>query len=324
MQQKLPAWQPVFTAKSILPFFFTIGILFLAIGLSVFFSTKNLLEFKVDYTNCQNDQGIECKDILKYDNDTLQSLCQCEVVIEIEEIMEAPIYLYYGLTNFYQNHRRYVSSKDYGQLLGDVEKVPSEDCYPFDEIDSKPIVPCGAIANSLFSGNYSKASLVDSNWNVRVYLLPDRITLFDPNGLEIKMNRTGIAWPSDKNHKFKNPQVPDGYDSLAAYLRNVTSKPKRWIKNLWELDLENENNNGLQNEDLIVWMRTAAFPNFRKLHRIIESDLSPGNYTFDIEYCKSNGFVIGNENSKFCNFQTLMLLHSRVPKVLFWLKSQIH
>ena len=100
------------------------------------------------------------------------------------------------------------------------------------------------------------------------------------------MNRTGIAWPTDKKHKFKNPQVPDGYDSFTAYLKNVTSKPKRWIKNLWELDPENENNNGLQNEDLIVWMRTAAFPNFRKLHRIIDFDLSPGNYTFDIKYCK--------------------------------------
>ena len=30
-------------------------------------------------------------------------------------------------------------------------------------------------------------------------------------------------------------------------------------------DLENETNNGLQNEDLIVWMRAAALPNFRQI-----------------------------------------------------------
>ena len=36
---------------------------------------------------------------------------------------------------------------------------------------------------------------------------------------------------------------------------------------MWELDPADEDNNGLQNEDLIVWMRTAAFSDFRKLYR---------------------------------------------------------
>merc|ERR1712110_289257 len=36
---------------------------------------------------------------------------------------------------------------------------------------------------------------------------------------------------------------------------------------VWQLDPADEENNGLQNEDLIVWMRTAALPNFRKLYR---------------------------------------------------------
>ena len=38
---------------------------------------------------------------------------------------------------------------------------------------------------------------------------------------------------------------------------------------MWELDTINADNNGLQNEDLIVWMRTAAFPHFRKPYRKI-------------------------------------------------------
>jgi hypothetical protein len=33
----------------------------------------------------------------------------------------------------------------------------------------------------------------------------------------------------------------------AKYIR-----PKNWYKDLWELDLENEENNGLQNEDLVT------------------------------------------------------------------------
>lgn len=34
--------------------------------------------------------------------------------------MAAPVYFYYQLANFYQNHRRYVKSRSDGQLRGDL------------------------------------------------------------------------------------------------------------------------------------------------------------------------------------------------------------
>lgn len=62
--------------------------------------------------------------------------------------------MYYGLSNFYQNHRRYVKSRDDNQLLGRLDSEPSHDCEPFAKDSNKkmPIAPCGAIANSLFNG----------------------------------------------------------------------------------------------------------------------------------------------------------------------------
>lgn len=61
--------------------------------------------------------------------------------------------MYYGLSNFYQNHRRYVKSRDDNQLLGNLDTSPSSDCAPFHKDDAgKYIAPCGAIANSLFNG----------------------------------------------------------------------------------------------------------------------------------------------------------------------------
>ena len=76
------------------------------------------------------------------------------------------------------------------------------------------------------------------------------------------------------------------------------AKPKAWKRNLWELDPINPENNGLQNEDLIVWMRTAAFPSFRKPYRKInhkdsgnialstqfKDGIPKGNYSLVIEY----------------------------------------
>lgn len=62
--------------------------------------------------------------------------------------------MYYGLTNYYQNHRRYVKSRDDFQLLGKLSQTPSSDCAPYDFYNGKPIAPCGAIANSLFNGKY--------------------------------------------------------------------------------------------------------------------------------------------------------------------------
>ncbi|KAJ8319537.1 hypothetical protein KUTeg_002911 [Tegillarca granosa] len=57
-----------------------------------------------------------------------------------------------------------------------------------------------------------------------------------------------------------------------------------------DLDTNNTDNNGYENEDLIVWMRTAALPNFRKLYRRIShtgtfaDKLPKGNYKIKINY----------------------------------------
>ena len=41
----------------------------------------------------------------------------CSVNVDLPN-MKAPVYFYYKLDNFYQNHRRYVKSKNEDQLAG--------------------------------------------------------------------------------------------------------------------------------------------------------------------------------------------------------------
>lgn len=72
--------------------------------------------------------------------------------------MHPPVFLYYKLTNFYQNHRRYVKSYEPNQLKGKYvspSDLDNGDCKPLGQINGKAVYPCGLIANSMFNGNYN-------------------------------------------------------------------------------------------------------------------------------------------------------------------------
>ena len=58
---------------------------------------------------------------------------ECKVTLSIDTDIQAPIYVYYQLENFYQNHRRYVKSRSNEQLLGNelaVDSAEIKDCDP--------------------------------------------------------------------------------------------------------------------------------------------------------------------------------------------------
>ena len=71
--------------------------------------------------------------------------------------LEPTVLLYYKLTNYYQNHRRYVKSIDMNQLLGKYvapSDLQSGNCKPLGRIGDQGVYPCGLIANSMFNGMY--------------------------------------------------------------------------------------------------------------------------------------------------------------------------
>jgi len=57
----------------------------------------------------------------------------CVLILSVYNVvspLQSNVYMYYGLSNFYQNHRRYVKSRDDSQLNGDLSalKVGSFRC----------------------------------------------------------------------------------------------------------------------------------------------------------------------------------------------------
>lgn len=265
-QQRLPAWQPILTAGTVLPAFFVIGIIFIPIGIGIFVTSNNIQEFEIDYTGIE--AGSPCYRCANVSWDSPP--CNCTINFSLDRAFESTVYMYYGLSNFYQNHRRYVKSRDDSQLNGDKNSLlnPSKECDPYGTSNGKPIAPCGAIANSMFN---------------------DTLTLYRfENGVptKIKLSHNGIAWWTDKHVKFRNPS---GNASDLADVFKGTTHPINWKKSVYELDPNDAENNGFTNEDFIVWMRTAALPTFRKLYRLLEKKdafpvLPPGNYCLEVDY----------------------------------------
>ena len=244
-QQNLPAWRPVPTLGSTIVIFVSIGIIFITFGIILSYYSNKINEMKFRYD----------------DKCTITTNETCNLKINITYTMKKDIMIYYELDNFYQNHRRYVKSRNNDQLKGKKvsDKTLKDDCDPVvtnsemgktknilqgtlnpDEI----AVPCGLIAKSYFNDNFS---------------------LYDSNGNIIKINQNNIAFKADKENHFKNSQDPN----------------KHWIN--------------MTDEHFIVWMRPAAFPNFRKLWGRINQDLKEGEvFTLNVE----NNYDVSGFNGK--------------------------
>ncbi|KAG6936181.1 transmembrane protein 30B [Chelydra serpentina] len=208
-----------------------------------------------------------------------------------------PVCLYYQLSNYYQNHRRYGVSRDDRQLSGDASGLssPATECSPFrTDPQGLPIAPCGAIANSLFNDTFTLYHLANGT--------------FHP----VPLDNRGISWWTDSNIKFSNPELVNG--SLEAAFKG-TAKPLNWPQAAYMLDTGNPNNTGFINEDFIVWMRTAALPTFRKLYRRVRegnfsSGLPQGTYCLDITY---NYPVLSFQGTKKVIFSTVSWMGGKNP-----------
>jgi len=165
-QQRLKAWQPLLTPFWVIATFFVIGVLFLILGGFIVKYSKDIIEVEVQYDSRSN---------------CLEGSSNCTLTIPIQDTMKAPVYVYYKLTNFYQNHRRYVKSRSDPQLSGDdISSVSS--CDPVDVSSGQPLYPCGLIANSVFNDTFNATLTVSGG------------TPVDMTEIAGTWVKTGISW----------------------------------------------------------------------------------------------------------------------------------
>ena len=214
-QQRLPAWQPILTPNWVIGTFLIVGCVFMPIGGAIYAASSSVQEIRIDY----GDMPV-CKTAKQAGTPTNT------VQFVVSKDMKNPL-VYYELSNFYQNHRRYVTSRSDGQLraaedatvfsdfVAATRKTDLMTCTPLvcsgnagDNgcgTASAPVAangrfnlvyyPCGLIARSMFNDTFS---------NLRL----------DSGGADIPLNTRNIAWPSDIEKKFLNPNrerlKPDG------------------------------------------------------------------------------------------------------------------
>jgi len=145
-QQQLKAWQPILTPVPVIATFLIVGIVFIPIGIVLVQASNSVVEITTRYDNL--------------DACALNHSCTIDLIVHKK--MQHPVYLYYRLDNYYQNHRRYVKSRNDAQLRGSVVKSYSalEDCDPRKSLDGIEkmedfFLPCGLIAWSLFNDTFT-------------------------------------------------------------------------------------------------------------------------------------------------------------------------
>lgn len=285
LQQRLRAVNPVITAHWLIPILLGIGVFLIPLGVAMWLASHRVEDFTIDYSQCENLASYDYwlavpEKYLKYhldDGDVLQALWKldtnlsqrfederrvCKIQFRVPHSLTSPLYFFYHLERFSQNHRRYAKSFSEDQILGkaaslhDIKDGVGENCQPLSEDDNgKRLYPCGLIANSMFNDTFTP-------------------TLSGVNGTsqDYVFSRSGIAWATNPG-RFKKTK----------YDYNDISPPPNWYK--WYPEGYNSTNvpDISQWEDFQNWFQTAALQNFNKLYmKNTDDTLEEGVYEVSV------------------------------------------
>lgn len=163
--------------------------IFAPIGGVLLWASNKVSEFTIDYTQCEfqapntsfadisSDKynyriaGEETTPVVapqwQFQRDSAQSNLalqnRCTIQFTVPKELDHSVFMYYKLTNYYQNHRRYVQSYNADQFKGQAVSagtLSGGECDPLDKRDDLPIYPCGLIANSVFNGKYARVEFL--------------------------------------------------------------------------------------------------------------------------------------------------------------------
>eukprot|EP00904_Undaria_pinnatifida_P001566 jgi/Undpi1/1140/HiC_scaffold_10.g04602.m1 len=283
-QQRALAIQPIVTPAWVVGLFIAVGVLFVPFGTWLNLEYAKVVSIEQIYDG-EGTTNADCS--ISASNEGKE----CEVTFTVGEDMEAPVYVYYELQKFYQNHRTYVKSRSYGQLKGGA--LSGDSCDPLATTGSLDLNPCGLVANSVFNDKFVVQSAPDP---------------YDSSLPYEYMDESEISWVTDRDGDLSQPAGFVGeecalsasceeclgsasYSDCQSYTDNRTgTNYKYWYPDEASTQYLYETYpdvispvQGVSDEHFIVWMRTAALPTFRNLYGRIDHDLAAADtITFGI------------------------------------------
>lgn len=311
-QQTLPDWSPTIGEREWIQIYYFLASLMFILGSVLCAEYVQHREWSYVYDG-ENADFTECQ-ITSANKGKI-----CQIGFNFDEDVSGPLYVYYGLTNFHQNNRRYTKSVMTDMLTGST--VIDEDsadlyCYPLQYNGTRMLYPCGLQANTYFNDGFvvSHATTLSSELDKDGITFDAEDSKFtqvdgfmyasytagqtcqDVLGTGVTESDCGTYTDSGTSYYYYYPNS-DTYQYLHETFPQIN--PLR----------------GVTDESFVVWMRLSSFANFRKQIGKIDTDVNAGE---SLQFAVANNFDV----SSFSGSKSLIITTSPSAEIHlkgFWI-----
>ncbi|KAF0696344.1 Aste57867_12903 [Aphanomyces stellatus] len=309
-QQTLPVWKPILTLRWSVGVLFVAAIVCLALGVAVVQRSNNMSVYRVYYDGPSGSAAVsasqpggavaylsKCHVAAPGEANSFSGTKTCFITITLTKDISGDALVFYELTPFNQNHRRYMTSQLVSQFQGWWKPTESTSaCDPviqsvdaplcnatvcFGANKSRQQYPCGLVANTMFN---------DIFW-LHNGTLPSGRVLGHGD-----LTLSGVARVY-QSYNYANPASPLDLDAFLPIWHNpnysrIIPPPGSNLPSQINADYSNSTawsttppGTGVEHEGFRVWTSLAASENLRKPYgRISVSNLPAGTQlTFAVQ-----------------------------------------